>query len=73
VQVVHLRKRQYVNSGDGPSGRHVTVRYRVRQHWRRQAFGPGRSQRKLVLVPAHWRGPDDAPLSEHSTIWSLDT
>lgn len=73
VHVVHLRRREYTTSPPGTSGRHVNVRYRVRQHWRRQAVGPGRSERRLTLIPAHWRGPDDAPLSEHSTVWSLDT
>lgn len=46
-----------------PTGRHIEVRYEVREHTRNQAYGPRRSLRRLITVPAHVRGPEDAPFS----------
>ena len=73
VQIVHLRRTeaQTLRHTD-EEGRHVSVRFMVRPHYRRQAWGPGRSLRKLVLVPAHWRGPEDAPVSHAERIWEVD-
>jgi hypothetical protein len=54
------------------SGRHVGVRYLVHSHWRNQAYGTGRLKRKYILIPQHWRGPQDAPLSNpHETITKI--
>lgn len=44
-----------------PTGRHVNVRYEVREHTRNQPYGPGRSLRRLIQVAAHVRGPEGAP------------
>lgn len=46
-----------------PTGRRIGVRYEVREHTRNQAYGPGRSLRRLITVPAHVRGPEEAPFS----------
>lgn len=40
-------------------------RYTVRGHWRNQACGKERKERKQVLVPPHWRGPDVASILHH--------
>jgi hypothetical protein len=61
-----------VTEAELETGRHQTVRYPVKKHWRHQAHGPGRTQRKWIMVPAHWRGPEDAPLANpHETIHKI--
>lgn len=35
----------------------------VRGHWKRQAFGVGRSERRFVHIEAYWRGSEDAPIA----------
>lgn len=46
-------------------------RWVVRGHWRQQACGPGREQRRPTWIMPHLKGPDDAPLmpSEHVQVW----
>ncbi len=34
----------------------------VRGHYKQQAFGVGRSGRKVIWVAPYWRGPEDAPI-----------
>lgn len=40
-----------------------TVQILVRGHWKRQACGPGRAQRKMIHIEPYWRGPEDAPIA----------
>ena len=54
------------------TGRKLNVRFPVKAHYRRQPYGKGRQLRRLVLVPAHWRGPDGAPVSKVERVWELD-
>ncbi len=74
VRVLHLRRPRV----DGPSvasegeGRSITVRHLVRAHWRQQAYGPGWSLRRPLLIAPHWRGPEDGPVRVTETVWSLD-
>lgn len=35
----------------------------VRGHWKRQAHGVGRSERRWLHVEPYWRGPEDAPIA----------
>jgi hypothetical protein len=73
VTVVHLRRPEYTpRHSDGSTGRKVGVRFMVRPHWRHQACGPNRSQRRLILVPPHIKGPIDAPLTHSERVWSVD-
>lgn len=73
VQVIHLRRPEYRPvETEGTPGRHVSVRFPVRPHWRNQACGPGRLDRRLILVPPHLRGPEDAPMVHTERIWKLD-
>lgn len=74
VTVLHLR-RPRVDTGDvdtDGSGRRITVRHKVRPHWRQQAYGPGRTLRRPILIAPHWRGPEDGPVRVTETVWSLD-
>ena len=43
------------HGGSAPS-----VQFIVRGHWRRQAHGPGHSQRKIIWIQPFWKGPEDA-------------
>ena len=73
VRIVHLRRTEYsMLDRTEETGRHVKVRFPVRPFYRRQPYGPGRSLRRIVLVPAHWRGPDDAPITHAERVWSVD-
>lgn len=74
VEVVHLRRPEYrPRNEDGTLGqRRVGVRYAVRPFWRNQAWGPGWSKRRLILVPGHLRGPEGAPVQHVERIWEVD-
>lgn len=53
------------------SGREYQHSWIVRSHFRWQAHGPGRSERKLILVPAHLAGPADKPLLGADRVWRV--
>ena len=59
VVIARLRGAHAETSGhhNGPG-----VRFYVRPHYRNQACGPGRTQRRRIVVPGHWKGPDGAPV-----------
>jgi len=38
---------------------HLCKRFVVRGHWRRQAVGVGRAERRLIFVAPFWKGPRD--------------
>lgn len=44
--------------------REYSHRWIVSGHFRNQAYGPEHSLRKVIWVPAHLKGPKDAPLSK---------
>jgi hypothetical protein len=54
--------REYVKHGR----KAPAVQYIVSGHWKMQAYGPGRAERKLIRVEPYWRGPVDAPILKHS-------
>ncbi len=45
---------------EGAAGAHWKLAHRfiVRGHWRNQAFGPARSERKRLWIEPHWKGPE---------------
>jgi hypothetical protein len=50
-------------SGSGPlessgRGRSIFARFIVRGHWRNQAHGEGRTQRKIIWIKPHFKGPE---------------
>lgn len=75
VTIIDLRRR-YVpddvdsHDEDGP-GRRYRHRWVVSGHWRNQAYGPRRSKRRQIWVPAYVKGPDGAPLlaCERVNVW----
>lgn len=40
------------------SGRELSVQFLVSGHWRRQACGPNRSERKTIWIEPFWKGPE---------------
>lgn len=70
VKVVNLRKQVYKNIGDVRAARHLLQhRFIVRGHWRKQPFGPGRNQRKMIYISPFLKGPADAPFMERETVY----
>lgn len=65
VSIVDLRRRLVPeqdpaeSNGEGRTYRH---RWVVEGHWRQQAYGPGRTQRRPVFIEPHIKGPDGAPM-----------
>lgn len=49
-------------------GREYTHRWYVRGHWRQQAVGPKRGQRRPTWIPGHIKGPPGAPLIEREVV-----
>ncbi len=54
--------------GDEDARRVLSVQTLVRGHWKRQACGVSRSERKFIHVEPYWRGPEDAPIAVRSHI-----
>ena len=55
-----------ITNGQGESNRKrsvPTVQTLVRGHHKMQPCGPGRAERKWILVEPYWRGPEDAPIA----------
>lgn len=50
------------------SGKKPNKSWWVKGHWRRQAYGPGRSLRKLIYIHPHISGNVNAPLDDRKTI-----
>lgn len=61
---VLLDRRRGTESNDSGEkvARKMEIRVRVAGHWRRQAHGAGRKERKLIWIEPFWRGPKDAPI-----------
>ena len=74
VAVIDLRH-QYVakdlDGSDEPTSRRFKHRWVVSGHWRNQAHGPDRSQRRRQWIPSYTKGPDGAPLliTEKVNVW----
>jgi hypothetical protein len=48
------------------NGRTIQVRFLVSGHYREQACGVGRKDRKTIWIEPHWKGPELAPLTERT-------
>jgi hypothetical protein len=47
--------------GLSAEGRKLVWRLLVSGHWKHQAYGVGRLERKLIWIQPYWKGPADAP------------
>jgi hypothetical protein len=52
----------YIERGSRKGAGPPALQTLVRGHYRRQAVGPGRLDRKVILIEPYWRGPEDAPI-----------
>lgn len=69
VKVVYLRRPEHEREpGDAEHRVNYSHRWMVSAHWRNQPYGPGRAKRRLQLIPAHVKGPDDKPVIVKSTV-----
>ena len=66
--------REYLDTcGKGRKSSSPSVRFLVRGHKRRQAYGPKHSLRKIVWVMPYWKGPEEAPVLTRTHEFSVDT
>lgn len=49
--------------------RNYQHRWIVRGHWRQQAYGPGRSERRNIYIAPHVKGPEGAPMIEREKVY----
>ena len=70
VRVLSLRPHDTTDEHDTGS-RNYRHQWIVRPHWRWQPFGPGRAQRRLILVGPYIKGPEGAPLLGGERVWRL--
>jgi len=70
VRLVNLRRRTRTTTPptSTATGREYSCQWIVRSHWRQQAYGPGRTLRKAILIDQHIRGPADKPLRVRDAV-----
>lgn len=72
VRVVDIRRSVKCGIRDAAEAtRTYSVRWVVRGHWRNQACGPGRRQRRRIFVPPHVKGPSGAPIIQGEKVYKL--
>lgn len=71
VVVADLRGSRVPRDHAEGEGRTIGVRHLVRAHWRQQACGPGRLERRPTLIGPHWRGPEDGVVRVSEKVWTL--
>ena len=80
VRVVKLRRADEIedrswdpdNPPPAEKGRVYTHRWIVSAHPRRQPYGPGRSQHRIVMIAPYIKGPADKPLRPKPNVWKVD-
>lgn len=73
VTVIRLR-REVSSLGREPGESHVEWQHRwiVRGHWRWQAYGPGRTERRRIWINPFVKGPEGAPLKQSEKVYQLE-
>lgn len=69
IRVITLRRPAGEPGVEG-SGRSYMHRWLVRGHWRKQACGPGRVERKPIWIAPHIKGPEGAPLLAGEKVYA---
>jgi hypothetical protein len=74
VRLVNLVTRRSRATPLSSGARQYTCRWPVKAHWRQQAYGPGRTLRKAILIAQQVRGPADKPLRIRDAVkvWRQD-
>lgn len=70
VRVIELRRHES-SRPEGMSEREYHHQWVVRGHWRQQACGPERSQRKPIWITPHIKGPEGAPMIGGEKVYAL--
>lgn len=71
VTVIELRRLKGVSREQGESMVEWSHRWVVRGHWRWQACGVGRAERKRIWVAPFVKGPEDKPLVAREHVYRL--
>lgn len=73
VTVIRLRREEsHYEPRDGESLVEWHHRWIVRGHWRWQACGAGRTERKRIWIAPFIKGPESAPIKQSEKVYSLD-
>lgn len=72
VTVIRLRRAEGHARREGESHVEWQHRWIVRGHWRWQACGPNRSERRRIWIHPFVKGPEGAPLKQSEKVYSLD-
>lgn len=68
IRTVTLRRHRVLSERLGDNPVDWAYRWMVRGHWRRQAHGKGRQERRPIWIAPHVKGPEDKPLKPPSEI-----
>jgi hypothetical protein len=71
VHVTALRRRDRQLASAETTGVNYSHQWVVEGHWRWQPCGPGRSERRLIWIAPHIKGPDGAPLIDIDHVAKL--
>jgi hypothetical protein len=71
VTVIQLRRLEGVSRGAGETQVEWQHRWMVRGHWRNQAFGTGRSERRRIWIHPFWKGDPNAPVTQTEKVYDL--
>lgn len=71
VVTIKLRRSTSTNRREGESNVEWSHRWIVRGHWRWQAYGPGRKERRRIWIAPFVKGPEDAPLFVTDKVYDL--
>lgn len=71
VSVIQLRRIAGQHRRDGESLVEWSHRWVVRGHWRWQACGEGRTDRRRIWINPHVKGPEDRPLVQTEKVYNL--
>jgi hypothetical protein len=71
VKVVRLRRatRRGLEEAHAAEASERHVRWIVRGHWRQQACGKGRTERRRIYIAPHYKGPEDGTLIVRETVF----
>lgn len=70
IRIVQLRRAVSPDAQDDASAREYHHRWLVRGHWRQQAHGPGRMERKPIWIAPHIKGPEGAPILTGEKVYA---
>lgn len=71
VTIIQLRRKASGYKPNGETNVEWSHQWVVRAHWRHQACGPGRKDRKWVLILPYFKGPEDKPLIITEKVYDL--